>query len=113
MSERPVVWLGRSRETLRGFPVEVRHQLGQQLLRVQRGLEPRDWKPMPSIGPGVRELRVHRPGEFRVIYLAGLADTVYVLHALEKKSRKTPPLALELARLRYRSLVAEFARKGD
>lgn len=46
MSEKPVIWLGDSRDRIRAFPVDVRMIAGFQLWRVQRGLEPNDWKPL-------------------------------------------------------------------
>jgi len=62
--------MGDSLARLRDFPPMARRAAGYQLDRVQRGLEPDDWKPMPSVGPGVRELRLRdRGGAFRVIYL--------------------------------------------
>jgi len=104
---KPVVWLGDSLERLRKFPVNAMHDLGYQLELVQGGDEPKDWKPMPSIGPGVCELRVQVGGAFRLIYLARLPQAVYVLHALQKKSRRTAKLDIELARRRLRTLIAE------
>jgi phage-related protein len=62
-------------------------------------LEPTDGKPMPSIGLGVGEFRVHEDGgAFRVIYVAKFAEAIYVLHAFRKKGRKTPKAEIELAR---------------
>ena len=52
------------------------------------------------------EIRVHRPGEFRVIYVAKFAEAVYVLHAFGKKSQKTPKTDLDLARRRYAQMLA-------
>jgi len=49
------------------FPSEARRQAGFELDAVQRGMEPFDWKPMTSIGTGVREIRVHVLGEWRII----------------------------------------------
>ena len=67
---KPVEFMGDSLARLRDFPPMARRAAGYQLDRVQRGLEPDDWKPMPSVGPGVRELRLRdRGGAFRVIYL--------------------------------------------
>ena len=83
---------------LRGFPTEARREAGHQLYQVQLGLEPSDWKPMPSIGPGVVEIRVHATGEYRVLYVARFAEGVYVLHAFEKRTRQTPKSEIELAR---------------
>ena len=82
-------------------------EAGYQLERVQAGREPRDWKPMRSIGPGVNELRVRVSGAFRVIYVVKFAEAVYVLHAFQKKSQRTARLDLELARSRFNSLMNE------
>jgi phage-related protein len=75
------------------------------LERVQRGLDPDDWKPMKTIGEGVREIRVRdASGAFRVVYVATFADAVYVLHAFAKKARRTPKRDLELAASRLNEL---------
>lgn len=95
---------GSSPDDLRNFPAEARPQAGFHLYAVQRGLEPSDWKPMPAIGPGVREIRIHGLGEWRVIYVARFADAVYVLHAFKKKSQKTRREDIDLARQRYRRI---------
>lgn len=62
---------------------------------------------MPSIGPGVREIRIHTALEHRVfyVYVARFAEAVYVLHAFEKRTRKTPKHDLQLAQDRLRALV--------
>jgi phage-related protein len=83
---------------------------GFQLRRVQQGLEPNDWKPMPTVGPGVREIRVRTGLEHRVFYVAAFVDGVYVLHAFKKRTRKTAKHDLDLARGRYRTLMA--GRRG-
>lgn len=63
----PIAFQGTSLDDLRTFPAEARREAGHQLDRVQRGLDPDDWKPMPGIGPGVREVRVRdEVGAFRV-----------------------------------------------
>jgi phage-related protein len=107
MPEKELVWLGSSRAEIRSFPADARRIAGFQLYRVQCGLDPNDWKPMSSVGPGVREVRVHAGAEHRVIYLARFSDRVYVLHAFQKRSRKTPRHALDVARQRLRSLLLE------
>jgi len=104
---KPVVWLGDSLAEVRSFVPEARQRAGQELRRAQAGRLPIDWKPMPGIGLGVNELRVRAGGAYRVIYVAKFAEAVYVLHAFEKKSRKTSRLDVELARQRYRNLVRE------
>lgn len=59
---------------------------------------------MNSVGPGAMEIRIHVLGEWRVIYVAKFADAVHVLHAFQKKTRKTKPDDIELARKRYREI---------
>jgi phage-related protein len=103
---KPVSFLGDSLDAIRSFPEAARREAGFQIDRVQRGLDPDDWKPMKTVGPSVREIRVrHTVGAFRVIYLATLADAVYVLHAFQKKSRTTSKRDLELATMRFRDLI--------
>ncbi len=82
---KPVLWTGSTREDLRAFPKEARRQAGHELYQVQRGLDPSDWKPMASVGLGVREIRIHTGREHRIIYVAKFEEGVYALHAFEKK----------------------------
>jgi phage-related protein len=100
-----IEWLGDSLARLREFPADAMHEAGYQLERVQSGREPVGWRPMPSVGLGVNEIRVRVGEAFRVIYMAKFAEAVYVLHAFEKKSRKTARPDIELARRRFRALV--------
>lgn len=75
-------FVGSSLDDLRDFPDEARRSAGFELRAVQNGLEPSDWKPMRSVGPGVKEIRIRVLGEWRVIYVAQRRDSVYVHHAL-------------------------------
>ena len=104
---KPVVWLGDSRARVKAFDPPARHEVGLQLMFVQLGEAPSDWKPMGSVGTGVAEIRVQIGGAYRLIYLAKFDEAVYVLHVFQKKSRKTSRLDIELARLRFRRLVRE------
>ena len=72
---------------LRSFPAEARRETGFQLDAVQRGLMPDDFKPMPAVGAGAYEIRIHVEGEWRVLYVAKFEDAVYVLHAFQKKTQ--------------------------
>ena len=99
-------FLGDSLKCLRQFPEDARHDAGYQLDKVQRGEQPADFKPMPSIGKGVEELRVwDDSGTYRVVYAARLADAVYVLHAFQKKTQATSKRDVELAKKRYTELT--------
>ncbi len=106
MTIKPAEFLGDTVEVLRAFPDKARQDAGFQLDKVQRGEEPDDSKPMPSIGAGVKEIRIwDEAGTFRVIYLAKLADAVYVLHCFQKKAQDTSQKDIKLARKRYKELM--------
>jgi len=107
VAEKTILWLGSSRSDLQTFPREARRLAGFQLRLVQQGLEPSDWKPMPTIGPGVREIRIHTAVEHRVCYVAKFAAAIYVLHVFKKRTRTTSQHDVELARQRYQALVAQ------
>jgi len=77
---------------------------------VQDGLDADDWKPMPSVGLGVKEIRVHAHGEYRVIFVARFAESIYVLHAFQKKARRTPQRDIEVARTRFRAVIDQRKR---
>ena len=105
---KPVIFRGDALESLRRFPDNARQDAGFQLDKVQRGRDPDDWKPMKSIGPGVKEIRIRDvTGAFRVIYLATLADAVHGLHCFQKKSKQTRNKDIHLARKRYKDLMGE------
>ena len=104
MPDKPLILLGTSRRDLRAFPALPRRLAGFQLRRVQQGLDPDDWKPMPTVGPGVREIRIHVGVAHRVFYVATRAEAIYALHAFEKKTRKTAARDLEIGRDRFRAL---------
>ena len=104
MVAKPLRFVGSSLDDLRDFPDEARRGAGFELRTIQNGLEPSDWKPVRAVGPGVREIRIHVLGEWRVIYVAPRNDAVYVLHAFQKKSRKTSRQDLEVARRRYKQI---------
>jgi phage-related protein len=103
--------MGSSRRDLAAFPDEVRRAAGYNLRLVQNGLMPEDWKPVENVGAGTYEFRVKSPppdtAQFRVFFVAKFEEAVYVLHAFEKKSRKTSQHDLNLGRARYAEMVAD------
>jgi len=102
---RKVTFIGRSLKNIRNFPVAAKRQAGYQLDRLQRGLNPTDWKPIPSIGKGVKEIRILERDQYRVIYLVASDQGVIVLHAFSKKSRKTRKSDISIARQALRDLL--------
>ncbi len=108
-SHKPIDFRGSSLDDLKDFPAPMMQQAGYQLDRVQRGLEPADWKPMKTVGSGVMEIRVQdASGAYRIIYVAKFVSAVYVLHCFQKKTQKTAQADLDLAASRYRELVKEL-----
>jgi phage-related protein len=105
MAFKPVTFHGDSLDRLRDFPEDARRDAGHGVYKLQKGLDPTDWKPMPTIGAGVREFRIRQiAGSYRVIYIATLADAVHVLHAFRKTSQKTARRDLDLAAARLLQL---------
>lgn len=101
-------FVGTARDDLAAFPESARRRVGYELFMVQLGREPADFKPMPSVGSGAYELRVRdEAGAFRVVYVAKFEDAVYVLHAFQKKTRKTSQADIDLAARRYKMIGAE------
>jgi len=108
-SRKPLRFRGNTLDDLRGFPATARREAGFELDKVQTGFDPTDWKPMNTVGQGVREIRIRdRDGAFRVIYVAKFESAVYVLHCFQKKTQATSKADLDLAESRYRDLVKEL-----
>lgn len=102
---------GSALNDLRAFPSSARRDAGYQLDRVQNELMPADWKPMPTIGSGVQEIRIRDENRaFRVMYVAKFADAIYVLHCFQKKTQKTNRADLDLASKRYADLAKELGQ---
>jgi phage-related protein len=108
-SAKPIEFRGAALTDLCRFPAAARREAGYQLYQVQEGYDPDDWKPMNTIGQGVREIRIRqKDGAFRVIYVAKFEDAVYVLHRFQKKTQKTNPEDIALASRRYKVLMREL-----
>jgi len=102
---KPLGFLGSSRDDLTAMPAGVRHDIGVELMRVQFGGNPVDFKPMPTVGAGAYEIRVRdASGAFRAIYVAKFEAAVYVLHAFQKKTPRTAKVDIDLARVRYKMI---------
>ena len=110
---KPVHFVGTSREDLRELPDSAQETAGFQLFKVQQGKEPDAWKPMPSVGAGVQEIRVRdERGAYRVFYVAKFEEAVYVLHVFQKRSQKTARADLDLGKSRYVDLLKWRTEEG-
>lgn len=102
---KDITFHGTSLSDIKDFPQAARRAVGLQLDRVQTGLDPADWKSMINIGQGVKEIRIKEDdGQYRVIYVAKFADALQVLHAFQKKTKRTAKADIDLARKRYNEI---------
>src|ERR1700689_995737 len=100
-----IAWESDSKEVLSSFPDAAKYNLGFDLRLLQQGLQPTDYRPMGSIGPGVFELRDQdERAWYRVIYLSRVRGVIHVLHCFEKKSRETPLKEINTARRRLKAV---------
>ena len=101
---KEIEFIGSSQEDIKNFPTEARRDAGFQLHFVQMGQNPTGWKPMKTVGTGAVKIRIHKEGEWRIIYVAKFQGKVCVLHAFEKKTQKTRQSDIALARQRYKEV---------
>ena len=102
---KPIEWVGDSLKRVRALAKPVRQQVGYELELVQHDMEPSDWKPMITVGPGVNEIRIHVEGEHRLFYVAKLRHAICVLHVFRKESRKTSKADIDLGKTRYQEAL--------
>jgi|WetSurMetagenome_2_1015567.scaffolds.fasta_scaffold1099961_2 phage-related protein len=104
----PAVIHPRARECLRALPPAIQKAMGKAILELQRGavLRMPVSRPMPSVGPGVHELRIKdESGAYRSLYAVKFRQAVYILHVFEKRSRATSQRDIELGRKRLKELL--------
>ena len=109
-SERwPLFWEGSAKRDYKEFPIAVQKDMGVALFVVQLGGAPPSSKPWKGLGPGIHELvEDHRAGTYRAVYTVRIEESVYVLHAFQKKSKtgiKTPKTDVELVRRRLNAVL--------
>ena len=113
---KKVEWIGDSRERLRSFPKAARKTVGEALQAAQSGLKHIDAKPLRGVGTGVFEIRArYDTNTYRAIYTVNLGDTIYVLHAFQKKSVRgirTPKREIDLIKQRLK-MAQEMEAKNE
>lgn len=105
---KPIHWVGSTLEDIRAFPDNIKRELGFDLDLVQQGLLPRDFKTMQNLGSGIMEIRERdQSGAFRLIYVAKFKNSIYCLHAFQKKTQKTSPRDIAIIKTRYDAIKEE------
>lgn len=105
MTDKPIQWIGTSKNDLKNFPEDARRKAGLELRLVQKRKQPIDFKPMPIIGKGTEEIRIKIGDVYRVFYVARFPEAVYILHAFGKKTQKTTKKDIELGQKRYQQMI--------
>ena len=107
MRDQPIFWIASSREDLRNFPVSARRKAGLELRALQRGDSPTDFRPMPTVGAGAMEIRIHVGDAYRIFYVAKFKQGIYILHAFQKRTQRTSIKDIRLAQSRYRAMIRD------
>jgi len=107
---KPALFHPKARDIIKGFPNDVRRELGKSIFDLQTGVNlamPLS-RSMPSVAAGVHELRLRdRSGIYRVLYYTKLVNAVLIFHAFTKKTQKTPQNEIVVAQERLKELLDE------
>ncbi len=94
--EKPLFWVGSSKDDLRDFPEAVKDEIGSALSVAQFGGKHPKAKPWKGEGLGVLEVvEDFRSDTYRAVYTVRFRGAVYVLHAFQKKSPRGSKTALK------------------
>ena len=108
--EKEVIWWPEKlkEEIKQDWSESARKDVGFELGRVQQGLDPDHYRPMPSIGTGVREIKVQDEdkSQYRLIYTAKFREGIYAFHIITKKTtEQTSPADIQIAKKRLREII--------
>lgn len=107
--EKEVIWWPEklTDEIKKNWPMEMRKEVGFQLGRVQQGLDPDHYREMPSIGAGVKEIKLQDEdkSQYRLIYIAKFPEGIYAFHVITKKTtEQTEKTDIDIAKKRLREI---------
>jgi phage-related protein len=106
-----LTWLADSRSSVKSFPSGVQDEIGYALYLAQLGERSGKAKPMHGLGAGVMEIAAcGASGTYRAVYTVSIGESIYVIHAFQKKSKAgiaTPKPELDVIRKRLRQLRSE------
>jgi phage-related protein len=108
---KTLIWLADSRSRVRSFPAGVQDDIGYALYAAQLGEMSRAAKVLHGLGSGVMEIVANdESGTYRAVYAVSIGESIYVIHAFQKKSKvgiATPKSEMELVRQRLKQLRSE------
>jgi phage-related protein len=108
---KKLTWLADSRSNVKAFPAAVQDEIGYALYIAQLGDMHSKAKPLHGLGSGIMEIATQDPsGTYRAVYTVSIGDSIYVIHAFQKKSKAgiaTPKTEIEVVRQRLKQLRSE------
>lgn len=92
--------------------------MGYALYQAQKGFKAPTTKPLRGFGgAGVLEIvEDYQTDTYRAVYTVKFADSVYVLHAFQKKSKKgraTPKSDIDLVKKRLKTAEQHYKSRGE
>ncbi len=116
---KSLLWVGSSKKDLRAFPAEVRSAMGFALYQAQQNRKAPSAKPLAGFG-GASVLEIvddFQTDTYRAVYTVRFGDSVYDLHAFQKKSKKgaaTPKAEIDLVKGRLKLAEEDYtARQSE
>ncbi|RKU20115.1 hypothetical protein C6501_00565 [Candidatus Poribacteria bacterium] len=113
---KDVIWVGDSHTRVRSFPKAARTTVGRALQAAQSGSKHKNAKPLRGIGSGVLEITArYDTNTYRAVYTVKLGESIYVLHAFQKKSTRgirTPKKEIDLIKQRLK-MAQEMEAKNE
>ncbi|MBY0358303.1 MAG: type II toxin-antitoxin system RelE/ParE family toxin [Candidatus Obscuribacterales bacterium] len=116
--EKEVIWYpdNLKEEIRKNWPTEMKKEIGFQLGRVQQGLDPDHFREMPSIGAGVREIKIQdeNKSQYRLIYVAKFQEGIYAFHVITKKTtEQTEKSDIKIASKRYKEIIENRTKRTE
>jgi phage-related protein len=108
VENKEIIFLGNSLKVLRGFPEDVKREIGFVLRCAQQNVKHERSKPLKGFRGVFEIFSDYDKSTYRAIYTVKIKNIIYVLHVFQKKSKKgiqTPKEEIELIRQRYNKLL--------
>lgn len=109
---RPISWIKAAQKDFRKFPQEAQDIILDALTIAAEGAKSSLAKPFKGVESGVFEIALPFKGDaYRTIYAVQLGESIWVIHAFQKKSKtgiKTPKQDIEIIKRRLKRLKEEL-----